>query len=192
MLKKIGMACVAACLALAVVAIALDPGFAQTAPAATSTTTVTTSTPSAPGADTTINVGQIMSPYLQAFASAVLACLLALVGWITAIFNKKAGLESNAAVLQIEGHARDALQSALTNGAGKVVMLLGDKLNTITIDVKHPAVKSAILAVNAAAGEAIKRFGLSDDDLARMILSKVGVLTASNPAVSPTMPATSA
>ena len=153
--------------------------------------TVTTVT-SPPSTDTTVNVGQLIAPWLQMLVAAVMSVILAMLGWIAKVFITKAGLEGNAAIMQMEEHARNALQSALTNAAGKVVMLLGDKLNGVTLDVKHPAVKAAVEGVNSAAFEAVKKFGLTDDDLARMVLNKIGVVTASNPAVAPSMPVSSA
>ncbi len=84
-------------------------------------TTVTSSAPS----ETTINVGQLLAPWLQYLIAAAVAFILALFSWITAVINKRAGLENNANVAAIEARARDALQAALTNAAGMIVMKAG-------------------------------------------------------------------
>lgn len=137
---------------------------------------------------TTINLGAELGPWLQIVLGTAVPLLLAVAGWATAVFNRKAGIENNASLMEMERKAMEVLQSALTNGAGRVIMLAGDKLSTIDLDVKNAYVREAILAVNKAAQAAVQKFGLTDDALAKMIIDKVGVLTASNPGVAPTTP----
>jgi len=164
-------------LLVALVALyAIDPVLAQT--------TVTSTAPS----ETTINVGQLLAPWLQLLIAGVVSAILALLGWVTKVFNDKMNLSGNASVLAIEGQARDTLQSALTNAAGLLVMKLGPKLDGMTIDVKSPLVKDAIVTVNKLAGDAVARFGITPEDIGALVIAKVGVLTAPNPAVSPHTP----
>lgn len=157
-----------------IVLLAIDPALADT--------TVTSSAPS----ETTINVGQLLAPWLQLVIAAAVSALLALFGWITKVFNDKMNLSGSASVLAIEGQARDTLQSALTNAAGLLVMKLGPKLDGMKIDVKSPLVADAIITVNKLAGDAIARFGITPEDIGALVIAKVGVLTAPNPAISPT------
>jgi hypothetical protein len=112
---------------------------------------------------------------------------MALVGWGISIFNKKAGLENNATALQIEAHARDLLQTALTNLAGRVVMQAGPKINSMVLDIKNPLVQQAVKSLPNLAGEAVKMFPQLNDPsvVAQKIIDKIGVITAANAAVMP-------
>jgi hypothetical protein len=161
-------------------AAALAAFFVSTA--AIAQTTVTSTAPS----ETTINVGQLLAPWLQALVAAVITVIMALFGWITAVINKRAGLEGNAAIMQIEAHFRELLETAMTNAAGWVIMKAGPELDKMTFDVKSPLIVQAVMTINNLAGTAVTRFGLTPDDLAKKIIAKIGVLTASNPVVTPT------
>jgi hypothetical protein len=176
--RFLGAAMVAACLAL-IAAPALDVAVFHVS--AFAQTTVTSSAPS----ETTINVGQLLAPWLQILIAAVVSCILALFGWLTKVFNDRAGLQNNASVLAIEGQARDTLQSALTNAAGLLVMKLGPQLDGMKLDVKSPMIADAVNTVNKLAGDAVTRFGITPDTVGALIIAKVGVLTASNPSVTP-------
>jgi hypothetical protein len=145
-------------------------------------TTVTSTAP----VETTINVGQLLAPWLQALVAAAVSVLMALFGWLTVVINKRANLESNAAVLQIEAHLRDLLETALTNAAGWVVMKAGPALDKMTFDVKSPMIVQAVATISNLAGSAVEKFGLTPDDLAKKLIAKIGVLTAANPTVTPT------
>lgn len=144
-------------------------------------TTVTSTAPS----ETTINVGQLLAPWVQGLVAAAVTVIMALFGWLTAVINKRAGLESNAAVLQIEAHLRELLETALTNAAGWIIMKAGPQLDKMTFDVKSPLIVQAIVSINNLAGSAVEKFGLSPDDLAKKLIAKIGVLTASNAAATP-------
>jgi hypothetical protein len=145
-------------------------------------TTVTTSAP----ADTTINVGQLLSPWLQGLVAAAVSVIMALFGWLTVVINNRANVQNNAAVLQMEAHMRELLETALTNAAGWVVMKAGPELEKMSFDVKSPLIVQAVMTINSLAGTAVQQFGLSPDDLAKKLIAKIGVLTASNPSVAPT------
>lgn len=169
-----------AMMAFAQTTVTTPNGPAVTTPA-TATTSVTTS-----GSDTTVNVGQLLAPWLQALVAAAVSVIMALFGWLTVVINKRAGLESNAAVLQAEAHVRELLETALTNAAGWVVMRAGPNLDKMNFDVGNPLIKQGIITVNALAGSAVAKFGLGPDDLAKKLIAKIGVLTASNASVTPT------
>lgn len=144
-------------------------------------TTITSTAP----VDTTINVGQLLAPWLQILIAAVVSLLLALFGWLTKVINDKMNLSGNASILAIEGQARDALQSALTNAAGLAVMKLGPSLDKMKIDVHSPLIVDAVNTVNKLAGDSVARFGITPETVAALIIAKIGVLTASNPNVTP-------
>jgi hypothetical protein len=145
-------------------------------------TTVTTSAPS----DTTINVGQLLAPWLQGLVAAAVSVIMACFGWLTVIINTRANMQNNVAVLQMEAHARELLETALTNAAGWVVIKAGPALDKMSFDVKSPFIVQAVMTINNLAGTAVKQFGLSPEDLAKKVIAKIGVLTASNSSVSPT------
>jgi hypothetical protein len=179
-----------AALMLALLAVAAVTFVALTPPVviAYAQTTVTSTAPS----ETTINVGQLLAPWLQALIAAIVSLILALFGWLTVVLNKRAGLESNAAVLAMEAHMRELLDTALTNAAGSLVMMAGNKLDGLTLDVRSPLIAQGITQVNTWAQSAVVKFGLTPDDLAKKLIDKIGVLTASNPAITPTTPAPAA
>jgi hypothetical protein len=125
--------------------------------------------------------------WLNYVALLAVALTMALFGWGLAIFNKKAGLENNATVKEIEAHARDLLQTALTNLAGRIVMQAGPKLDGMVLDIKNPLIRSAVQSLPKMAGDAMKLFPqLSDPNVvAQKIVDKIGVLTAANPVAVP-------
>lgn len=160
------------CAALAVLLL-IDPTFAQT--------TVTSTEP----AVTTINVGQLLAPWLQALIAAAVAVVMALFGWITQVINKRAGLEGNAAVMQMEDYARSLLDSGLTTAAGWIVMKAGPSLDKMVFDVKSPLIVQGVDMLNKLAGSAVDKFGLTPDELAKKLIAKIGAMTAANPVVTP-------
>lgn len=129
--------------------------------------------------DSRVNVGELISPWLQIIVGAAASLLVALAGWATALLQKKTGI-------QIEEKHMLTLQSALTNAAGKLVTTTAGKLNTVSVDVKSPALASAIHYVNASAADAVKHFGLDERRIADMILNKLGVITAPSVNTTPT------
>ena len=126
----------------------------------------------APAAAGDLTAGDFVTPWLPV-VSEVIAYV---VGSIVAALLGKVGLEAGA---------RNALQTALTNAAGQAIMQLGGKLNSVPITLGSPAVDAAVEYVLSAAPGAVRKFGLDEDALARKIIAKIGVLTASNPAASP-------
>jgi hypothetical protein len=131
--------------------------------------------------------------WLNYVAVIAIAVTMALVGWGISVFNKKAGLENNATAMQIEAHGRDLLQTALTNLAGRVIVQLGPKLNDSTLSINNPTLRAAAQALPNLANDAINLFPTLRDPnvVAQKIIDKIGVLTASNPAVNPTQAAAS-
>lgn len=173
-------------------AIAQAPVPAPAATTVTSGATAPTSTVTVPPSTnpTTVVVPPttaVETPaWLNMLAVFGVAIIMGLVGIGIGILNKKAGLEQNAAVIQIEAHARDALQSALTNLAGRVVMQLGPKINDAVLNIQSPLIRQAALELPNLAGDALKLFGItSSDQVAQKIIDKIGVLTASNPNANP-------
>lgn len=125
--------------------------------------------------------------WLNGVALFAVAITMGLVGIGLAIFNKKMGLDQNAAALQIETQARDALHTALTSLAGRVLVELGPKVNSAIMNIQNPLIRQAALDLPNLAGDALAAFGITSSDvMAQKIIDKIGVLTASNPTVFPT------
>jgi hypothetical protein len=135
--------------------------------------------------DTKINIGELVAPWLQYLIPSLMALLLAVLGVLTQRVNAKLNVDKNAAVIQMEHSLRDALQTALENAAGQIVMQAGKSLDGKTIEVGSPEMVQAINSVNKSALDAVQHFNLSDNDLAEKVVSKIGLLTAGNPNVTP-------
>lgn len=128
--------------------------------------------------DTIINLGDIVSPWLQLIFTAASVIIPAAALWAAAELRRRTGIT-------IEASHRDAFQTALTNAAGLLLAKAGDAANGIKIDARNPAIKEAVLYVNKSAPDALAYFGLSPDQIAEKIAAKIGTMTASSP---PTVP----
>jgi hypothetical protein len=165
-------------------------------PAATTTSTGTvtpTSTVTVPPSanPTTVVVPSTSATETPAWLNGValfgIAITMALVGFGIVTFNKKMGLDQNASVIAIETQARDALHTALTSLAGRVLVELGPKVNQAIMNIQNPLIRQAAQDLPNMAGDALAMFGITSSDvMAQKIIDKIGVLTASNPTVFPT------
>lgn len=178
------------CAALALLFLAIHPLAAQTP--ATPTPSTSAQTVTVPASDTTTTVvvpapaPTVSTPtWLNTLAAIGIAITMGLVGLGLGIINKKAGLENSASALQIEAHARDALQKALENLAGRGIVLLGPKINSTIMNIQNPIIRQLAQSAPELAGDAVKFFGLTPDALAQKIIDKIGVLTAANPNANP-------
>ncbi|GLK86700.1 hypothetical protein [Ancylobacter defluvii] len=114
----------------------------------------------------------LVQPLLPILGELLAILATALVAYLVKLLRDKVGLD-------IETARRDALQTAITNAAGQVVMQLGGKIGTGAI---HPgALSDAVAYVRAAAPDAVKHFDLHSVALAEKVVAKVGVLTAAIP-----------
>jgi hypothetical protein len=64
--------------------------------------------------------------------------------------------------------------------------MASNKLDGLTLDVRSPLVAQGVVQVNTWAQSAVAKFGLTPDDLPKKLIDEIGVLTASNPAITPT------
>jgi hypothetical protein len=124
-------------------------------------------------------IGELIAPWLQVLLAATAGLIVALLGWLTTIINKKANLENDVSVLAFEAHMRDALQTALNNAAG----LIQQKATTTGVfakplDVGSPELLQGLKYVTQAAPDALKHFGLDEDQLRQRLLAKLGQLNA--------------
>lgn len=119
------------------------------------------------GFDAIYNVAQ---PYLLAIVS-VLATAIA--GWLAELLRRKFNLDIDAA-------HREALQTALTNGAGLIVGKAGSAIAGRKIDLKSGVIAEAVNYVLQSAPDAVRYFGVTPQALAEKIRAKLPQLTANN------------
>lgn len=142
--------------AAACVLILTASAFAQQ-PVVPATTTVTT---------TTIDVGSIFGAWKPYIVEILSIAVMAVGGWLAELARRKFNLS-------IEASHRDALQTALTNGAGLVLNKLGNNLQGKTIDVHSALLATAIEYVTKAAPNALAQFDLGPKEIAERIVAKL-------------------
>lgn len=119
---------------------------------------------SAARADTLVAVGEIWSGLMPYIVAAIGALISAAVGWLVYLVNRKLGLS-------IDDSLRDSLQTAAANAAGLVLSGLGNRLSTVSIDVRSAPVADAVNYVLKAAPDAVAHFGLTPEAVAQKILA---------------------
>lgn len=127
--------------------------------------------------NTVVNVGDLVSPWLQLLFAAAATIIPAAAVWAAAELRRRTGIS-------IEASHREALQVSLTNAAGLLIGKLGERAQGVTFDARHPAVREAIVYVNAAAPDALSYFGLRPDQIAEKIAAKLGAMTAQEQVIS--------
>ena len=105
----------------------------------------------------------IVQPYLLAVVS-VLAT--AIVGWLAELLRRKFNLDIDAA-------HREALQTALTNGAGLLVGKAGNAAAGKKLDLKSAALAEAVNYVLQAVPDAIRHFGITPEADAEKLQAKL-------------------
>ncbi len=126
-------------------------------------------------ADPTISLAPIVQTLLPYVLAGVGSLITVVFGWMTYLLKKKFNIDIDAGM-------REALQTAATNGAAKVIAGLQGNFENMKIDVGSPLVAEAIRYVEAHAPDAIKHFGVNESTLADLVLAKLGAAQiASNP-----------
>jgi hypothetical protein len=101
-----------------------------------------------PPASTIVSVGGVWDALTPAIVALLGAILTALAGWIATKLRVKLD--------------RDTYQSALATAAGYFVQMAGSRLEGVNLDVKSPALATAIRIVQNSAPGALKRFGITE------------------------------
>lgn len=114
------------------------------------------------------SIYEILQPYLLAIVS-VLAT--AIVGWLAELLRRKFNLDIDAA-------HREALQTALTNGAGLLIGKLGDAAAGRKLDLKSAALAEAVNYVLQAVPDAVRHFGITPEAIAEKIQAKLPQVSA--------------
>lgn len=120
-------------------------------------------------AETSINVGDLLAPWLQLMLAFAAVVIPALGTWAAAELRRRTGIV-------VEASHREAFQTALLNGAGLLKVKAEQMTSNVTIDVRHPAIRDAILYVNSSAPDAIKYFGLTPEAIAEKLVAKLGLV----------------
>ena len=113
--------------------------------------------------DTTVDTSGFFG-WLRPYAVEIMGLVITTaIGWATKKFHDLTGIE-------IEAKHREALQSALRNGAKLVI----DKMpQGGTIDVKNPAIASGIRYVLESVPDAVAYFDLSPEKIADLLKPKI-------------------
>jgi hypothetical protein len=125
-----------------------------------------------------INTAELINPWLpviNTLVAAIISAAITVAGYfVKQRFN-----------IQLDDSRRDALQTSLTNAAGKIVQQLGSsKIVDKTFVIENPLIRDGIIYVNQSATDAVKHFSLSSDQIAEKIVAKLGIITASAVAVA--------
>lgn len=112
----------------------------------------------------------VLQPYLLAVVSVVAT---AIVGWLAELLRRKFNLDIDAA-------HRDALQTALTNGAGLLIGKAGSAVAGKKLDLKSVALAEAVNYVLQAVPDAIRHFGITPEAVAEKLQAKLPQVTAGN------------
>jgi hypothetical protein len=112
----------------------------------------------------------ILQPYLLAVVS---VAATAIVGWLAELLRRKFNLDIDAA-------HREALQTALTNGAGLMIGKTGGLVAGKRLDLKSAALAEAVNYVLQAVPDAIRHFGITPEAVAEKLQAKLPQVPAGN------------
>jgi len=112
----------------------------------------------------------IVQPYLMAVVSVVAT---AIVGWLAELLRRKFSLD-------IEASHREALQTALANGAGLLLGKLGGTLAGKTLDLKSAVLAEAVNYVLQSVPDAVRHFGVTPEAIAEKISAKLSQMNSGN------------
>lgn len=123
--------------------------------------------------DSTINLGELVSPWLELLLGFFAVIIPALGAWAAAEIRRRTGIALELAHMQ-------TFQQALLNGAGLLVTKATQMADNVTIDARHPAIRDAILYVNKSAPDAIAYFGLTPEQIAEKLVAKLGLINSAS------------
>ncbi len=112
----------------------------------------------------------VLQPYLLAVVSVIAT---AVVGWRAELLRRKCNLD-------IEAAHREALQTALTNGAGLLIGKAGNAVAGKKLDLKSAALAEAVNYVIQAVPDAIRHFGITPEAVAEKLQAKLPQVAPGN------------
>lgn len=116
--------------------------------------------------ETSVNAGglfEALRPYIVELVSVIVAFIVA---WLSAKISKLIGMN-------IEKSHRDALQSALQNGANLGLNKAGGYLSSVDIDMKNKALAEGVAYVLKSVPDALAYFGLTPQRIREMVEAKL-------------------
>lgn len=116
------------------------------------------------------SIYNILQPYLLAVVS-VLAT--AIVGWLAELLRRKFNLDIDAA-------HREALQTALANGAGLLIGKASGAVAGKKLDLKSAALAEAVNYVLQAVPDAVRYFGITPEAVAEKLQAKLPQVSTGN------------
>lgn len=112
----------------------------------------------------------IVQPYLLVIVSVMAT---AIVGWLAELLRRKFSLD-------IEASHREALQTALTNGAGLLLGKLGGALAGRKLDLKSIVLAEAVNYVLRSVPDAVRHFGVTPEAIAEKLEAKLSQMKPGN------------
>lgn len=112
----------------------------------------------------------VLQPYLLAVVSVIAT---AIVGWLAELTRRKFNLDIDAA-------HREALQTALMNGAGLLIAKAGGAVAGKKLDLKSAALAEAVNYVLQAVPDAIRYFGITPEAVAEKLQAKLPQVAVSH------------
>ena len=113
-----------------------------------------------------ISLAPFVNLLLEYIAPAIAAIVAFLVGQLLLLLKRKFGLD-------IDARNREALQTALTNGAGLILQKSAGLAAGKVLDLRSHLVADAVRYVEKSAPDALKHFGLTPDAVAEKIAAKL-------------------
>ena len=113
-------------------------------------------------------IHNVLQPYLLAVVSVIAT---AIVGWLAELMRRKFNLD-------IDASHREALQTALTNGAGLLIGKAGSAIAGKKLDLKSVVLAEAVNYVLAAVPDAIRYFGITPEAVAEKLQAKLPQIPA--------------
>ena len=112
----------------------------------------------------------VLQPYLLTVVSVIAT---AIVGWLAELLRRKFNLDIDAA-------HREALQTALANGAGLLIGRAGNAVAGKKLDLKSAMLAEAVNYVLQAVPDAIRHFGITPEAVAEKLQAKLPQVSTSN------------
>jgi hypothetical protein len=112
----------------------------------------------------------VLQPYLLAIVS---VAATAIVGWLAELLRRKFNLDIDAA-------HREALQTALTNGAGLLIGKAGSAVAGKKLDLKSGPIAEAVNYVLQAVPDAIRHFVITPEAVAEKLQAKLPQVSGVN------------
>lgn len=132
--------------------------------------------------ETRIDIGRELAPWVQYLIAAAVAFIMALFAALTEMLRRWTNTQNSKAADDAERIAREVVHSAAQSAAGWVLVKYGDAVKGKMLELHSPAIRDAVQRVNAGALDSARKLGLDDEAKARMVLEKIGILTAANTA----------